>query len=240
MISAPASDHLVGGVGAVEQLADHLLVPRVGGRQQLPQPLEHPGAGRAATVSMPGASFSWPAARRASAAGARSPADVDTRATPRTRSPNSSGRAAARHMIVMPPIECPPRTTGPGGRQLVEHLAEVVAELVDAELGRRRRTGPRWSGRARAGRSGSGAARPAAIRGASSVGDVVPRGLGQRPAVGEDEGDRGVVRSRRRRRAARRRRRCGRRRPAPLDDGLAGLRSCRHLAVAVAPAGTPT
>ena len=88
----------------------------------------------------------------------RSPADVDTSATPRTRSPNSSGRAAARHMIVMPPIEWPPSTTGPVGRELVEQLGEVVAELVDgrsaASVG-----SPRSSGRGRAGRSGSAAAR---------------------------------------------------------------------------------
>ena len=62
----PGHDHLVGGVGAVEQLADHLLVARVRRRQQLPEPLEDPGAadGRGQHAR---ARASAAAARRASA-----------------------------------------------------------------------------------------------------------------------------------------------------------------------------
>ena len=143
---------------------------------------------------MPGASFSCSRSASFSPEGARSPADVDTSATPRTRSPNSSGRAAARHMIVMPPIEWPPSTTGPVGSQLVEQVAEVGAELVDGQLG------DVVGVAAIPGR----AAVPALVvadqpqlavgdPGREQVGDVVPGGLGQRPAVGEHEGDRRVV-----------------------------------------------
>ena len=45
----------------------------------------------------------------------RSPALVATSPTPWTREPNSSGCWCARLMTVMPPIECPTRTTGPSG-----------------------------------------------------------------------------------------------------------------------------
>ena len=41
------------------------------------------------------------------------PAEVEMNTTPRTRSTNSSGYSSASAMIVMPPIECPIRTTGP-------------------------------------------------------------------------------------------------------------------------------
>ncbi len=45
----------------------------------------------------------------------RSPALVATRPTPSTLVPNSSGCRCARLIIVMPPMECPTRTTGPSG-----------------------------------------------------------------------------------------------------------------------------
>jgi hypothetical protein len=43
------------------------------------------------------------------------PAEVQTSATPTTRSPNSSGRPSASAMTVMPPMEWPTSTTGPVG-----------------------------------------------------------------------------------------------------------------------------
>ena len=45
---------------------------------------------------------------------ASSPAEVCSRPTPTTRVPNSSGRLAASRMIVIPPMEWPISTTGPG------------------------------------------------------------------------------------------------------------------------------
>ena len=136
------------------------------------------------------------------------------------------GAAAARHMIVMPPMEWPPRTTGPVGASWSSSVAQVVAELVDARARRRRRrTGPRWSGRGRAGRSGPGAARrrrsAVASRSATSShaawASVHP--WARTTVAG------GVVAARRRWRAAARRRGCGRRRRAGRWSG----RSRGHL-----------
>ena len=186
MISGAGQHHLVGRVGAVEQAADHLLVPRVVRRQQLAQPLHDAGAAED-RVQHAGLQPRHPPAGAARVRGQVAGRRRDQR-TPRTRSPNSSGRDAARHMIVMPPIECPPSTTGPVGRQLVEHRGEVVAELVDGDLG----LAP---GRA-AVPALVVADQPQLARGdprGEQVGDVVPGRLGQRPAVGEDDGDRRVV-----------------------------------------------
>ena len=48
-----------------------------------------------------------------------------------TRSSTSSGNWSANAMIVMPPMECPTRTSGPSGAAASMHRLQVAAELVD-------------------------------------------------------------------------------------------------------------
>ena len=70
-----------------------------------------------------------------------SPAAVWSRATPRIRVPNSSGRVCASRMIVMPPIEWPTSTTGPVTDHLVQHLHQVIGQLRQPAVLRRRPAG---------------------------------------------------------------------------------------------------
>ena len=113
----------------LEQRRDQLEEPQV--QRQQPQPpdqLDRPG--RATPVST------------------SPPAEVASRKTPTTRSPNSSGRCRASARMLIPPIECPASTTGPDGAVGVEHLAEVAAGAVDRG---RRSAASSPTGRARAG-----------------------------------------------------------------------------------------
>ena len=79
---------------------------------------------------------------------ARLPLDVDRSATAATFVPNSSGRRAASPMIVMPPIECPTRTTGPDGTRASRTAARSRAScsIVDRSAAPRLLAPwPRWS-----------------------------------------------------------------------------------------------
>ena len=66
--------------------------------------------------------------------GSSPPAVVETRPTPTTRSPNSSGCCSASATIVMPPIEWPTSDDRPLRRDRVEDRQQVVAELLDGRV----------------------------------------------------------------------------------------------------------
>jgi hypothetical protein len=142
---------------------------------------------------MPGASFSWSRsatvrARRGEVAGGRRhQRDATDTVTEQLRP--GGGQAHDRHATHGVPAE----HHRPARGQLVQQLPEVRAELVDAQL-------PDVVGvPAPAGATVAAlviphqAELPVGDPGREQVGDVVPGGLGQRPAVREDERDRCVV-----------------------------------------------
>lgn len=76
------------------------------------------------------------------------PALVEHSPTPITRSPNSSGCCSARAMIVMPPIECPIRITGPVGanRSTIPYRSAPSWSMLMFSFGDRpERPCERWS-----------------------------------------------------------------------------------------------
>ena len=77
-----------------------------------------------------------------------SPAEVQTSATPATRSLNSFGFRSASAMIVMPPMECPTSTIGPSGtteRRIASRSAPSWAIVHERALAWPERPWRRWS-----------------------------------------------------------------------------------------------
>ena len=147
---------------------------------------------------------------------ARLPLDVEIRAAPTTREPNSSGRSAASPMIVMPPIEWPTSTTGPRGTRASRTAARSRASCSIVEFSECPRPGRAVAALVVEDQPRVGTV---PVRGGQLGGEGPPlevqRGHRQRVAVHEDDGQRRVRRGRSPRPPAGRRRRSAPARSGP-------------------------
>ena len=184
--------HLVGRVRAVEEAPDRPLVLPARRRRQLPQPLDEAGAAQRGGDEAGGQPADQPPGRGPGLGGqvAGGGGDQQRAAHPVAEQLGPGrGQAHDRHAAHRVAGE----DDGAAGRDLVQHAPHVQAEPVDGDGGRVVVAG--CPGRAPVAALVV-ADQPQVARG--DAGDqqadrVVPRGLRERPAVGEDEGHRGVV-----------------------------------------------